>query len=409
MTKNENITDASLERWGWASICINVILVGINFLVAYASDSLAVAAEMVHNAVDLVAAIAVLLGLKLSKRRSRNFPYGLYKVENVVAVGIALLVFLTAYEIIKEATLTDSKETIVSTWILVGVVASIVIPLVFGFFELRVGRNANSPSLIADAQEYRVHVLTSGVVLISILLNSMGLPLDGIAAIFIAIVITKTGWSLLSDAMRVLLDASLDPETLASARQIVENEPQVVSVSSIIGRNAGRYLFLEVDVEIRARDMKQKDIAVQRLETAILENIPHVERVRVNTKPSTSETVIEALPLEAPSGPLCQRFGTASHFLLVKKNRINGEVVHRTILKNPYSKHSKGRGIKVAQWLIKQKIDVIISPDDIANKGPGHVFGEAGVNVRYCDTSDMELALKNSGKTFLHEDSETED
>ena len=64
----------SVERWGWYSIGINVILIVINAGIALASSSLAVEAEMVHNLVDLLTAIGVLIGLKLSTRKSKAFP-----------------------------------------------------------------------------------------------------------------------------------------------------------------------------------------------------------------------------------------------------------------------------------------------------------------------------------------------
>ncbi len=66
-----------IERWGWYSIGINLVLTAVHASVAAASGSLAVAAELVHNLTDLLAAVVVLLGLKLSGRRSRRFPYGL--------------------------------------------------------------------------------------------------------------------------------------------------------------------------------------------------------------------------------------------------------------------------------------------------------------------------------------------
>ena len=87
-----------VERVGWYTIGVNILLTLLNLAISVASGSLAVAAEMVHNLVDLVSAVAVLVGLKLSKRESRDFPYGIYRVENVVAVGIALLIFVGGYE-----------------------------------------------------------------------------------------------------------------------------------------------------------------------------------------------------------------------------------------------------------------------------------------------------------------------
>jgi divalent metal cation (Fe/Co/Zn/Cd) transporter len=59
-------------------------------IVAY-SGSLAVAAELIHNAVDLVAAGAVLIGLRIATRKSDAFPYGLYMAENLVAAPIGAM------------------------------------------------------------------------------------------------------------------------------------------------------------------------------------------------------------------------------------------------------------------------------------------------------------------------------
>jgi divalent metal cation (Fe/Co/Zn/Cd) transporter len=65
----------NIERWGWYSIAVNVVLGAINLSIAVASGSLAVGAEMVHNLVDLLTAIGVLIGIKLATRKSRIFPY----------------------------------------------------------------------------------------------------------------------------------------------------------------------------------------------------------------------------------------------------------------------------------------------------------------------------------------------
>jgi DNA-binding response OmpR family regulator len=95
--------EPAASRVAWASIAVNIVLSLLNLAIAAASGSLAVAAEMVHNLVDLVASVAVLASVKISERESRAFPYGLYKIENVVAVGVALLIFFTGYEIARQA------------------------------------------------------------------------------------------------------------------------------------------------------------------------------------------------------------------------------------------------------------------------------------------------------------------
>jgi cation diffusion facilitator family transporter len=396
MKKDNDPALAFLERWGWASIGINVILTGLNLAIAYASGSLAVAAEMVHNLVDLVASIAVLVGLKLSIRRTRRFPYGLYKVENVVAAAIALLIFLASYEIAREAVVSKGRVTVVTLWILGGVALSLLIPFVFSYFEMRAGRRANSPSLVADAKEYRVHVLTSGVVFCSLIAHTIHQPVDKIAALIVVLVVAKTGWSLLSDSMRVLLDASLDPATLAEARRIIEQEPTVVSIHTLIGRNAGRYLFLEAEVEVKVRELEQADLVARKLERNLREQIPHLERIIVDVRYVKSQSLRLVLPVEKPDGPLGQHFGRASFFLLVDKRRTDGQTVSQNAVINPFSEEPKGRGIKVAHWLIAQNVDVLLTLDDVRDKGPGHALGEAGIDVIVTQATTVEEAIEQA-------------
>ena len=47
---------------------------------------------------------------------SKVFPYGLYKLENVIAVVLAGMVFFTAYEIAREAIFTPARQATVDLW-----------------------------------------------------------------------------------------------------------------------------------------------------------------------------------------------------------------------------------------------------------------------------------------------------
>jgi cation diffusion facilitator family transporter len=307
-------TTPQAAQVAWASIAINVFLSLLNLAIAAASGSLAVAAEMVHNLVDLVASVAVLAGVKISQRDSHAFPYGLYKVENLVSVGVAILIFFTGYEIAKEALLAKAQSATVSGWMLAGVALSAVVPLAFSVYEMRVGRSLNSPSLMADAAEYRVHVFSSGIVFVALIGQMIGLPLDRYAALVIVVLIAKTGWELLSDGMRVLLDASLDAETLDQVRAILEADSAVVEVRSLVGRNAGRYRFLETDVALRVDDLEKAHTVGQRIERAIREQVPHVERVLVHYEPRVRTHLRIAVPLADAGGTVSAHFGEAPFF-----------------------------------------------------------------------------------------------
>jgi cation diffusion facilitator family transporter len=358
-----------------------LLLTLINLAIAAASGSLAVAAEMVHNLVDLAASVAVLAGLKISQRQSKAFPYGLYKVENVVAVGVALLIFVSGYEIAKEALLSPSQEATVEGWMLVGVGLSAAIPFLFGRYELRAGKAANSPALTAEAQEYRVHVFSSGLVMAALIGQTVGWPLDRAAALIIVLLIAKMGWELLSDGMRVLLDASLDAKTLSRVQEIVSQQPAVVAVRSLTGRNAGRYRFIEAEVSVRVRDLDKANQIGHTIADAIREQVPYVERALIHVEPNEKPTRRLALPLADENGSISQHFGTAPYFSFKDERVEDGSLLEQRIVPNPYAGDPRGRGLKVAQWLLAQKVDVLQTADDIREKGPGYALGDAGVEV----------------------------
>jgi cation diffusion facilitator family transporter len=385
----------------WASIAVNVFLSLLNLAIASASGSLAVAAEMVHNLVDLLASVAVLAGVKISERESRRFPYGLYKVENVVAVGVAILIFFTAYEIAKEALRGEGGRPTVNGWMLAGVALSALIPLAFSRFEMRVGRQINSPSLMADAQEYRAHVFSSGVVFLALVGQMVGFPIDRYAALVIVVLIAKTGWELLVDGMRVLLDASLDSETLEQVRAIIQSDPTVTDVLSLDGRNAGRYRFLEAEVTLRVADLDKAHNVSRRIEEAIRAQVPHVERVRIHYEPQIRSHLRYAVPLADPTGEVSPHFGEAPYFALVTVRTADGhrseghtpQVERQEVLSNPHANVENAKGIRVGEWLVGLKSDIVVLREDVHGKGPAYVFADAGVETRLTEATTLAEAI----------------
>ena len=382
-----------IERWGWYSVAVNIALVAINAGLAAASGSLAVEAEMVHNLVDLLTAIGVLIGLRLSTRKSKAFPYGLYKLENVVTVVLAGMTFFTAYEIARDALFTPTRQATVDPWMLGGVVVAAVIPLVFSHFELRAGRAANSPALIADAKEYRVHVFTTGTVFAALLAQRFDLPLDRVAALIIVVAIAKTGWDLLLDGMRVLLDASLDTETLLQIREIITAEPAVAELKWVTGRNAGRFRFVETEVVLRIRDLEKAKLVTRRIEAQIRQAVPYLERVLIHAEPMERTHLCYAVPLVDPGGILSDHFGEAPYFALVTMDLADGTIEEQRILANPYVQEEKAKGIRVAEWLVKHKVDQVWLKESLQGKGPVYVFGDAGVEMQKTGSTTLSEAV----------------
>lgn len=389
----KSIEVEATQRVGLYSIAVNIFLVSLKFGLASLTGSLALTADAVHSFVDLFGSVVVLGGLLISQRKSKSFPYGLYKVENFAAVILALLIFLAGYEIAQEALATPNVELADVNLALAGVVITILVAYLFSRYERRVGRQTQSPSLMADSQHFRTDVLASGVVFVAILGNYFGLPLDRIGAIVVLVFIVWAGWGLLVDGMRVLLDASLDARTLEAVRRIISTDKNVIEIKSLVGRNSGRYKFIEVEVILRSQGLERAHYVSQRLDSAIREAIPNVDRVLIHYEPQEKAILRWAVPLDESRDRISPHLGQAPFFALVDVHMATGEVVDRHIIVNPHLDAVKQKGIVVAEFLIGQGIDGLIVRESHEGKAPYYVLSDAGVQVVVSEIDTLDKAV----------------
>jgi len=70
------------SRVAFYSTLLNILVAAMKGLLAWLSGSSALLADMIHGFSDTFASLLVLVGIWLSKKKSEEFPWGLYKVEN---------------------------------------------------------------------------------------------------------------------------------------------------------------------------------------------------------------------------------------------------------------------------------------------------------------------------------------
>ena len=390
----------TLERVGLYSLLVNIALVVLKLGLAALSGSLALAASAADSAVDIFSSLAVLIGLVISKHKTKTFPFGLYKVENVVSIVIALLILFAGYEIAKEALLAPAGVVTTEWWILVGVGLTVLVPFLFGRYELRVGRATNSPSLMAEARHFQTDVLSSSIVFVAVVATALGLAIDRVAALLVVPFIAKSGWDLMVDGMKVFLDASLDAETLAQVRSIIESYPGVAEVKSVVGRNSGRYRFLQTDIVVHTTDLEKAHRLSEELGQAIRDEVGNVERVVIHYEPRIKTSFTYAVPLQDAAGTVSGHLGKASYFGLVELRAEDGVLLRQEILANPYLKLEKQKGLEVAKLLVGRGIDVLLVKESLEGKGPSYVLADAGVETRItgAETLNQVLAeLANQG------------
>jgi len=390
----ENVTaQAPIVRIGLYSLTINLVLVAVKLILSIITGSLALKADAVHSLVDVFASIALIIGLVISRRKSRNFPFGLYKLENLVSIIISLLLFLTAYEILMEAINGKTAAGAYNPWVLIAVAALILIPFFFGRYELNMGKKYNSPSLIADGSQFRADVLGSSIVFAGLLGQLFGFPLDRIAAAIVALFIAYAAWGLLVPSTRVLLDASVSYDVLEKIRSIITADPAVSLVQNLAARNSGRFIFVEATITVRTANLKQAHLISQRIEQAIKSNVPNIDRILIHYEPQTKTRQRYAVTLSNPEGQISEDFGKSHYFALFEIDSGQKAVITKEIIANPYLEADKGKGLKIAEFLLKYKPDIVIVRESLEGKGPGYAFNNAGVEIRQTEAMSLDQLL----------------
>jgi len=262
---------------------INLTLSLIKIVGGLISGSAALFADGIHSLSDLAASLSVYIGIVISNKKYELFPNGLYKVENLVALISAFAIFFAGYEIAKDVLFGESTPIDNLPVALTVLVLTVIITYLYSSWEKKKAIALNSPSLLADAEHVKTDFYTAIVVLVGVLGQYFGYPIiEKIAVIIVIYFIFHSGFEILKEAIKVLLDASLDHETIDAIRAILKESPRVKEIKSITGRNAGSFKFVQLDLDLDTDSVKEAHEIAHNIEKEIKKDMPFVEKVVVH-------------------------------------------------------------------------------------------------------------------------------
>jgi cation diffusion facilitator family transporter len=383
------------ERVASFSILMNAGLALFKFVLGTLSGSVAIVADGIHSTSDVISSVVVLLGLKISQRKSKNFPYGLYKVENIIAIVSAMAIFFAGYEILREAFFQSKTQEM--THILpaiLGVALTLVVTYLFSRYEIRMGKAVGSPSLIADGEHIRTDMWSTIVVLVSLCGHYVGFNIDKVAAVVVTLFIAHAGWEILFEGVKVLLDASLDRDTLESIRGILREQSAVADIKSLTGRNSGSYKFIETSLVMKVRDLERAHTVSTRLEQAIKAQIQNVDHILIHYEPVQKDVLRYAVMLDDDAGLMTGAYGHAPYLALFTKHRQTGRMHERKVLENPHKDDDTGKGIALSEFLVAQKVDVLFVKRAFSGKGPEYVLSNAKIDVQLTEETQLETLIQ---------------
>jgi predicted Fe-Mo cluster-binding NifX family protein len=78
----------------------------------------------------------------------------------------------------------------------------------------------------------------------------------------------------------------------------------------------------------------------------------------------------------------------------VQVRSADSTIEEQQIVSNAYLEEERAKGIRVAEWLVAQKVDVVLAKASLHGKGPVYVFRDAGIGLRQTDASTLLEALE---------------
>jgi len=251
---------------GGINLWANLGLLVVKLLGGIFGRSQALIADAVHSLSDVIVAILVIVGLKVSSAPpDDDHHWGHGNIEFIVSAIIGTLLVCTAIAITIVSLLSIIQGNIYNPGIMAvwAAAISVVANEIMFRHSLCAGEQMDSPAMIANAWENRSDVYSSLAVLAGVFGARIGFTvLDPIAAIIVGIMIAKNGLKTLASGVKGITDSSFDNKAMLSQiRKLVLKEEGIVSIGRLRARKTGQKVWIDLEAifkpEVKVAEVKK--------------------------------------------------------------------------------------------------------------------------------------------------------
>ncbi|MGO4345206.1 cation diffusion facilitator family transporter [Paenibacillus sp. MCAF9] len=241
------------EKGAWVSIGAYLGLSAIKLVAGYWFVSGALVADGYNNLTDIVASVAVLIGLRISQKPpDKDHPYGHFRAETIAALIASFIMATVGIQVLISAVKSlfaanHHIPNLMTAWI--ALFAAACMGGVY-IYNRRLALRINNQALLAAAKDNLSDALVSIGAAIGIIGSQFGLPwLDPVAAIAVGIIICKTAWEIFYSSTHALTDG-FDENELSSLRSTIAKTKGVKSIKDIKARVHGSHVLVDVIVQV---------------------------------------------------------------------------------------------------------------------------------------------------------------
>jgi cation diffusion facilitator family transporter len=260
--------------------------------VGYRAGSASVVADGFESAADVFASGLVLVGMIVAARPAdEKHPYGHGRAETLSGLLLGFCLFSAGVLIAWHGIAGAADAVVPAGYAVWPLVISIVAKSGLAIAKFAHGRSIRSSSLLADAANDGVDVLSGFAALIALSLTLLNparfMRADHYGAFCVGLIVMFVGVRVVRGASSHLMDTMPEDDLMRSVRKVALSVPDVKGVEKCFARKTGlQYhvdLHLEVDPDITVRDSHE---IAQRVRDRIRDELDWVADVLVHVEPA---------------------------------------------------------------------------------------------------------------------------
>ncbi len=241
------------EQGALLAIVTYILLSTAKLIAGSMLHSSSLTADGFNNISDIVANIAVLIGLRMARKPAdMDHKFGHWKIEDLASLITSLIMFFVGLDVLFETVqkiISKQVTAIDPLGAIVGFISAIIMTGVY-LFNKKLAKRANSKALEAAAKDNLSDTITSLGTSIAIIASALNYPLvDQLVAIIITFFILKTAYDIFMESSFSLSDG-FDESLLQDYKQAILEIPKITQVKSQRGRTYGSNIYLDIILEM---------------------------------------------------------------------------------------------------------------------------------------------------------------
>ncbi len=236
-------------------LVVNIINAVVKVFVGVWANSYALIADGIHSASDMLSDVLVLVASHYGRQRpDKDHPYGHDRYETLATLILGALLIAVAGALVWDSTmrlLTPRELETPGAIALVVALASIVSKEWIYHYTLRIARQINSRLLEGNAWHHRTDSLSSIVVFVAVGGALLGIAwLDQVAAVVVALMVARIGFTLIWDSLKELVDTALPQDQVECIRATALTIPGVRDVHDLRSRRMANRTLLDIHLQV---------------------------------------------------------------------------------------------------------------------------------------------------------------